>query len=214
MPRLTATDLTLPVRGTVPRQPSRGTGCATTRNRSSCSPATSPSGSPPTSAKEARKQPSGTRPSPATGTTWPPSPAGAASAATSAAPPTASPHWTPSAPPSRKPPGYRPCQPSADRHSPHPREWTRSAVSFPAVTDASLAETRDSYDVIAAELEFLGQRPHIGLLPPHTTVEDHIGNHPEITQSARPEVHSDELHPKKIALPAARAGRAIQATPK
>ena len=56
----------------------------------------------------ARKPRSATRPSPATGTPWPPSPAGAACAATSTPPPpTASPHSTPSAAPSPANPGYR-----------------------------------------------------------------------------------------------------------
>ena len=106
--------------GTTPATRSRP-GCAPTRNRSSCSPGTSASASPITSAKEAPRPPSATRPSPATGTASQPSPAGAASAATSTQPPpTASPHSMPSAPPSRKPPGYRPCLPSADRHSRHP----------------------------------------------------------------------------------------------
>ena len=96
-------------------------GCATTRNRSSCSPATSPWTGRPTSPSAAPKPPSATRPSPATGTPSPPSPAGAASEATSTPPPpTASPHSTPSATHSPGNPGYRHCPPSADTNSRHP----------------------------------------------------------------------------------------------
>ena len=82
-------------------------GCATTRNRSSCSPATSQWTGRPTSPSAERKPPSATRPSPATGTPSPPSPAGAASGATwTPPPPTASQPSTPSEPPSKADPGY------------------------------------------------------------------------------------------------------------
>ena len=74
------------------------------------------------------KQPNGTRPSPATGIPSPPSPAGAASAATWTSPsPTASEHSTPSATHSPENPGYRHFSPSADTRSrqiSEPREWT------------------------------------------------------------------------------------------
>ena len=97
------------MRETIPATRSAA-GCATTRSRSSCSPATSTWTGPTTSPSAAPKPPSGTRPSPATGTPSPPSPAGAASAATSIRPPpTASPHSTPSATPSHETPGYRHC---------------------------------------------------------------------------------------------------------
>jgi hypothetical protein len=82
-------------------------GCASTRNRSSCSPATSPWTGRPTSRSAERKPPSATRQSPATGTPSPPSPAGAASGATwTPPPPTASQPSTPSEPPSKANPGY------------------------------------------------------------------------------------------------------------
>ena len=74
-----------------------------------------------TSPNAAPKPPSGTRPSPATGTHSTPSPAGAASEATWTPPlPTASPHSTPSALPSKATPGYRHCPPSSDTSSRHP----------------------------------------------------------------------------------------------
>ena len=92
--------------GNHPGYAPRAAGCASTRNRSSCSPATSPRTGQPTSPSAAPKPPNATRPSPATGIPWPPSPGGAASAVTSIRlPPTASPHSTPSAPPSRENPG-------------------------------------------------------------------------------------------------------------
>ena len=105
---------------TTPATPSPA-GCGTTRNRSSCSPATSPWTGRITSASAARRPPSATRPSPATGIPSRRSPAGAGSAATwTPPPPTASPHSTPSAPPSRESPGYRHSPQSADAKSRHP----------------------------------------------------------------------------------------------
>ena len=96
-------------------------GCAATRNRSSCSPATSPWTGRITSPSAARKPPSAIRPCPATGIRSPRSPGGAESAATSIQPPpTASPHSTPSATPSPEKPGYRHSPPSADTSSRHP----------------------------------------------------------------------------------------------
>ena len=50
-------------------------------------------------------------------------------------------------------------------------------------------------------LEFLDHDPIRGLLPLHPTVEDHIAGQPEIRQSSRSEVPSDELHPNRIATP-------------
>ena len=106
--------------GNHPDTPSAA-GCASTGNRSGCSPATSPCTGRTMSQSAAPRPPSGTRPSPATGTPWPPSPAGAESAATWTRPrPTASLLSTPSAPQSREGPGYRHCQQSLNANSRNP----------------------------------------------------------------------------------------------
>ena len=68
--------------GTTPATPSAA-GCRSTRSRSGCSPANSPSSGPQTAPSGPSKARNGTRPSPDTGTPSAPSPAGAASAATS-----------------------------------------------------------------------------------------------------------------------------------
>src|SRR5262245_28180388 len=62
-------------------------GCATTPGRSGCAPANPPWSGRTRSPSRVLRPPSGTRPSPATGTPRQPSPAGAASAATSTPPP-------------------------------------------------------------------------------------------------------------------------------
>ena len=111
--------------GTTPATPS-APGCRSTRSRSGCSPANSPSSGP---ATEPRSGPSGdpnaTRPSPATGTPSAPSPAGAVSAATSTPPgTTACAPWTPSAPHLRENPGCRHSPHWPDTRSRTTREWT------------------------------------------------------------------------------------------
>src|ERR1700761_678813 len=89
--------------------------------RSGCSPPTSPSPGPTTHPNRQSKDPNGTRPSPDTGTPWPPSAPTAASAPTwSAAAATTSRRSTPSTPPSPANHGYR--YPSAL----NPPEWTPS----------------------------------------------------------------------------------------
>ena len=91
-------------------------GCATTKSRCSCSPATSRWTGRPTSPSAARKPPSATRPSPATGTPSPPSPAGAASGATwTPPPPTASPRWKPLPLPCPASPGCPPSPPQPEQ---------------------------------------------------------------------------------------------------
>jgi hypothetical protein len=93
--------------GTTPATPSAA-GCRSTRSRSGCSPASSPSSGPATAPSGPSKARNGTRPSPATDTPTARSPAGAASAATSTPPRTAAcAPSTPSAPHSKQNPGYR-----------------------------------------------------------------------------------------------------------
>jgi transposase len=99
-------------------------GCAATRSRSSCSPAISPWTGRTTSPSTARKPRNVTRPSPATGTPWRPSPAGAASAAISTPPPpTTSPHSPSSGLHSPENPGCRHYPPWRDQFT-APPEWT------------------------------------------------------------------------------------------
>jgi hypothetical protein len=108
------------MRATIPATRSAAD-CATTKNRSSWSPATSPWTGRTISPNAVPKQPTGTRPSPATGIRSPPSPAGAGSGDTWKPPqPTASPHSTPSATPSPANPGSHHSPPSPDAHSRHP----------------------------------------------------------------------------------------------
>src|SRR5262249_60757994 len=96
-------------------------GGAPPRGRSACPPATPPWSGRTTSPSRVLRPPSGTRPSPATGTPRQPSPADAASAATSTPPPPrASPRLTPLPPPSLASHGchYRPSRPQPETAAP------------------------------------------------------------------------------------------------
>jgi hypothetical protein len=122
--------------GNHPATPSAA-GCRSTRSRSGCSPANSPSSGPATAPSGPSKARNGTRPSPDTGIPSAPSPGGAASAATSTPPgTTACAPSTPSAPQSKENPGYRRSPHWPDARSRATREWTPSRPLMAAMLRA------------------------------------------------------------------------------
>src|SRR5258708_34243432 len=103
------------------------------------------------------RQPSAIRPCPATGIPWPPSPAGAACAATSIRPPPmAPPHSTPSAAPSPANPGSPRCPPPADTNSRTPREWTPIGLAVWAIRSGYLQRRREGQPASAAAYLVVG----------------------------------------------------------
>jgi hypothetical protein len=77
------------------------------------------------------------------------------------------------------------------------RSSSRGGHDHPAL-GAGNAAVRLSPGSLFPAPEFPDQRPHPRSPSPHTTVEDHIAGQPEIWQSPKPEVASDELYPYRF----------------
>jgi hypothetical protein len=79
------------------------------------------------------------------------------------------------------------------------RQTCSSALASSSVSSSIRARSRSAPARAAASLRSSSSisDPSAVSFPPHTTVENQIAGHPEITQSSRSEVPSDELHPER-----------------